>query len=469
MWAAIKSDFKEFVSTAAEETNAVTTKVVSKTSDSISGSGSKAKQEDQENSTTGGWAGAALAPLSNASRGFSMEGVGASVKGFSSMIGGVVAPLPRANASSAVVGEGYKNSALLASEEEEELGWDDDEDDLDVNDVEEEEDNPLDDVVLENQTSKQELATQHDDTNEILSALQSKLSAVEKERNELQIEHRKQTALLVELRSKVEELERGNDAHGEGVAEADKEEDSKMKALREEIASLKLQLEQSSSSHVQVKDTENDEDKEMILKQYQRQIQELTSELACLQQKCHASDAELERAKEQFSQGEREFNTIIDEQQKKLDAAHSNTSKLEQLLVDMEASYARALQELQDSKSKIVELEGENQCLVQEMEVRAVNFSSTLEEEVKKDVSEMEDMTFATPIATPAIPTEGVVYEEEKLEDGSRGEMSSGEKITADESFVTAGDVLSPKVKNAGEAEAEEDDWGDGDWGDDDD
>eukprot|EP00804_Cyclotella_cryptica_P002350 CCRYP_004052-RA/>CCRYP_004052-RA protein AED:0.10 eAED:0.10 QI:0/-1/0/1/-1/1/1/0/468 len=468
MWAAIKSDFKEFVSTAAEETNAVTTKVVSKTSDSISGSGSKAKPEDQDNPNAGGWAGAALAPLSSASRGFSMEGVGASVKGFSSMIGGVVAPHPRPNASSAVVGEGDKNAALLASEEEEEeLGWDDDEDDLDVDDDAEEGDAPLADVVLETEPSKQEVVTQDDQTNDIILALQSKLSAVEKERNELQIEHRKQTALLVELRSKVEELERENDAHVEGVTEKAKEEDSEMEALKDEIESLKLQLEQSGSSHVQVKDTENGEDNEILLEQYQRQIQELTNELETLQQKCHASDTELQRVKEQSSQGEQELNTLIDEQQKQLETVHSHTSQLEQSLVDMETAYARAQQELQDAKSKIVELEGENQRLAEEIEVQALNFASTLEEEVEKTKKEIHSMSFAAPVAIPAIPMTGARNEGEKLEDD--GEISSGEKITADESFITAGDVLTPKVKRSGEAEAEEDDWGDGDWGDDDD
>ena len=248
MWAAIKSDFKEFVAETAEETKAVVTnnsKSAVVSSDDTAG----INNNSSDAGTNRSWAGGALnltANLSNLTSKATHVASNIDVKGFSSMIGGVVAPHPTTTSSqqhqsTSVAAAGDKNaSALLAEDEEEELGWDDDDDDdLDVEDVQLDSsdataavlpaaDGDVDgvdadgksdsnqDAVTSEQTSPN--TNKEDDTNEILTILQNKLSAVENECNELQAE-------LVELRSKVDELQRKSEGQ-------ENEEEMEVQALK---------------------------------------------------------------------------------------------------------------------------------------------------------------------------------------------------------------------------------------------
>eukprot|EP00956_Cyclotella_meneghiniana_P025420 scaffold53052_cov53-Cyclotella_meneghiniana.AAC.5 len=239
MWAAIKSDFKEFVAETAEETKAVVTTNTSKSAVSDDTAGNNNNNSDAGRS----WAGGALnltANLSNLTTKASHVASNIDVKGIGSMIGGVVAPHPTNTSQQQhqpTTSAGDKNaSALLAEDEEEELGWDDDDDDdLDIEDVQLDSSTAVlpaadgDDVdadVVEKSSNQDDVTAEQaspntnkeDDSNEILAILQNKLSTVENERNELQVKHRQQTAELVELRSMVDELQR--DGQGQENEEA---------------------------------------------------------------------------------------------------------------------------------------------------------------------------------------------------------------------------------------------------------
>jgi septal ring factor EnvC (AmiA/AmiB activator) len=435
MWAAIKSDFKEFVSTAAEETNAVTNKALS----------------ERVSAATGVVSTAASKAVS------SVENVGASVKGLSGMIGGVVAPVSN---GVPVGGSSNASKVLLVEEEEEELGWDDDEDDLEIEEMDAPSSagNVVDaaDAIEDNSEDRKEETTKQDDddTKEILLALQSKLSEVEKERNELQTEHRKQTAELVELRSKVEELENTNNSNEKGDALPESTNEEEMQALREEIASLKLQLEQSADS--QAIQSNNQNENEELLKQYQQQIAELN-------QQFQESQAHHVHLMEQVStQKEQEFQSLMTSQKEQLEIAQTTTIELQTQLKEMEKKHASALEELASAIARTTELEGETSRLSQQLEEQAVNFAATLEQEVEKTRREVTSET----VQVSATPTETVEVETAAEDEA---EISSGEKITVDDSFVTAGELFSPKAKGLEGGDEEEEDWGDGGWGDEED
>jgi hypothetical protein len=92
------------------------------------------------------------------------------------------------------------------------------------------------------------------DDSEALRALRSKLEDVERSRNELQSEHRRQTGELVELRSKVEEMERDRRLGGGGEIPSSSNEgrgggggdggygEEEARTLRLLVENLKLQL-----------------------------------------------------------------------------------------------------------------------------------------------------------------------------------------------------------------------------------
>jgi len=305
MWAAIKSDLEEFVSTAAEETNAAASKVVARPDAASS------------REAASSWAASALGTAATKASHAAAGGVGA-VKGLSGMIGGVVAPVRQRPVQT----DHVKNaSALLAASEgdEEALGWDDDEDDCQMG----------------------ELASQSEcDAKDTLLALQGQLSRVEKERDALQSEHRKQTAELVELRSKVDELQGAVD-RGRTVSPG---QDEEVQALREEIASLKLRLDPS-----QPVDTD-DEANEEQLRRYQQEIAQLNIDLSSLQSNYQESQSQLTQSLETYE-------TQLAAKQQQLQSAQSTTQTLQAQLSQMEQRYATAVQEVSDANAKIIQLE----------------------------------------------------------------------------------------------------------------
>eukprot|EP00956_Cyclotella_meneghiniana_P029565 scaffold72011_cov40-Cyclotella_meneghiniana.AAC.1 len=496
MWAAIKSDFKEFVAETAEETKAV---VATNSNKSVASSDDTAGTSNSNSSDAGrSWAGGALnltANLSNLTSKASHVASNIDVKGLGSMIGGVVAPHPTSSQqhqpTTSVASAGDKNaSALLAEDEEEELGWDDDDDDdLDVEDVQLDSSDAVlpavdgDDVnadVVEKSSNQDAVTSEQaspninkdDDTNEILAILQNKLSAVENERNELQAQHRQQTAELVELRSKVDELQREN----EKEAVVNPNHEMEVQALQDEIAMLKSQLlEATTSSHSNESSLiDNREENEKLLQQYQDQITQLQTQLQSQQQT-------LQETTTHHSRIINESQTLIATQKQELIEAQTKSSALQSELKDMESRYHTALSEI-DEKQKIIDrLEKENCGLVKEMEDKKENL--TMLQEEMKNVT-LDKMVTSTDQPSGSVETTESVVKMDNEEATNttttadaaeeEGEISSGEKINVDDSFVTAGDeeMMSPNTtttnKNlkaallAGEdEEEEEDDWGD--------
>ena len=325
MWAAIKSDLREFATGAAEETNAASEKVVGKKiiPDDVNIDGVHADAR-------------ALADGVGNVMGGAMRGL----VGVSSMVGGIVAPR---NAAADIGGVNRRAvnsdivvttttattptppppsapvsmalSSMLAAvaageddDEEEEMGWDDDDDDVDDDDYVEDNDldtderahgekrmadNSTDDAAADTTPFNDvEMpvaaeggaailsAASHDDSKAIM-ALKTKLASVEKSRNELQSEHRRQTAELVELRSKVEEYERQQQQQSEDdllqKQQLDDENDGESKS-EQKMRDLQLQVEQLKSQlvvQVEVLKQEHEEYVTLI----QREKEELDREL----------------------------------------------------------------------------------------------------------------------------------------------------------------------------------------------
>ncbi|KAL9187498.1 hypothetical protein ACHAXT_001601 [Thalassiosira profunda] len=497
MWAAIKSDLAEFASGAAEETAGVASKVgidinqadaapSSAGSASSLSSGGKPQPGLAQRGADGSvlLANAALSMGSKSLKG--LQGVG-------SMVGGIVAPRnDGATAASSGPASGTaptKPSALGAQllagdedDEEEELGWgSDDDDDLDVgSDIggDGEKGAPktaTDDFFREELDAKEGSKSSQPSSDgaaasatssadkEVLQALQSKLEQVEQSRAELQAEHRKQTGQLVELRAKVEELEKQKETPVDAnVGESDEE----VKALQGEIEQLKLQLSEQSGKasqeheeavaalvrekeeleqqlHAQkdlneelsgINQTLLEQDKasssedEEQLQKYQAQIHELTAELQSLQDNLESATTELGRAQE------------LSSQQEKLH--EERTGQLEGNLSKVRKALATAVKENEESKGTLASLEEKVQQAKDELEAQAADFAIKLREGVAKAKAEAQaekekekvDASFAT--TAEDAPASAVKKEEEQPK---KGEDS---------------DELS-------------DDWGDADWGDD--
>lgn len=487
MWAAIKSDFKEFVTETAEETKSVvaTNKLATTTTTTTS---SKPPSNDDTNDRS--WA-VLGATVSNLTAKASHVASNIDVRGIGGMMGGVAA------VTAPLVAEDKSASALLAEDEEEELGWDDDDDDddLDIEDLPmDSADDPAAEVVgavdaenkstvrdataAEQQAPEQEPHVTTKNTNEILSMLRKKLSQVETERNELQAQHRHQTAELVELRSKMDELQlvgTGGEERREGTTAAttvaitaddahvdpSHGDDGVVKALEEEIASLKSQLEASSHEPPAV-DTTNDKENEQLLLQYQTQISQLQSQLESERQTSEASEAHHSRIAD-------ESVRLIESQKRELVEARTKSQALQSRLEEIESMYHSALREVEEKNDCIAKLQEEKRTLEKDMEDQATNFALTLEEEVSRTKLEARTTSGGVDAATATdelAPEMNTVEKSETTDAADReeeGEISSGEKINVDDSFVTAGEMLSPnnlKSALAGDEE-EEDDWGD--------
>jgi len=554
MWAAIKSDFKEFASSAVEETTAVASKVTSTvvTTTSIRADEIANHQEDNDDvisnkkpPTTRVADGSVLlasAALSMGERG--LKGLSS----VSSMIGGVVAPryeedeegdnnngqknwdnsnslnysAPSSNNNVSSAPSSSATSLLaaeLVDDEEEELGWDDDDDDDDDDDLDFESDNGgtnNDDDDDDNEEEEEELVFSTDGDNQnvqtnsdagtnkpndtvgvptnttdkenddILKALQAKLTTVQEEKMILQQEYRNQTAELVELRARVEELgiEQNNLVLSAKVqAEAQKHHDEERRVLEDELEQLKLQLEQEQQQQQQQEATDNEKgtiDKEMIasllrekemldeeLKLQKENNEELVQQNQKLQESSKLGEemneqqrleleeqkelktkelmmelkslqAELERANlavtqmsEESSRQGQEYKCAIETKSLELEQSLEQTRQLEQSLAEMEKSYNDLQQEANESKSQLEELSMELQNMKEQMKLR-----------------EMEhDTSFATAAAD---------------EDRVEGVNDTEAALTVEEPSMKA---LSTDLDDV----ASDDDWGDGDWGDDDD
>jgi hypothetical protein len=528
MWAAFTSDLAEFATGAAEETTAAASKVgvdikiptftddgeEQNASGVGSGFASSAGQQGVDGSVM--FANAALSMGEKGLKGLA---------GMSSMVGGMVAPrggndsapgggggVTSYNNSSAAAGKPSAFTSMLAAgeddEEEEELGWDDDDDDdLDVDiasdnggadngknavttddffdeqlgeEGEKSSSQPHAAVISKDASSANNVAISSSQDKEVMQALQTKLDAVEQSRAELQSEHRRQTAELVELRSKVEELEEKSKSSPSGDAVPDgtpsegggsSNDAGELEALQEQIEQLKLQLadqkkdlteehEQALAALIQEKaqleeelktqkeqtlqaqasSSSSNEEQQEVLKQYQQQIKDLTSELTTLQTKYVSTSTELDQAKDQSAhQGE-----IQEEAARVL----KHTKSLEQSLSVTKASHASAQREAEEAKAKLITMEREVQDAKDEMEKQAAEFAIRLREEVAKAKTSVQSVA----------AEEDIEEQDEKkpIEDDAAANEIAVEKAPSN------------PVKIGDSDEELSDDWGDGDWGGDD-
>mmetsp|Transcript_8569 Transcript_8569/g.18281 ORF Transcript_8569/g.18281 Transcript_8569/m.18281 type:complete len:543 (+) Transcript_8569:103-1731(+) len=541
MWAVIKSDFKEFVSSAAEETTAVASKVGvplrgedeqgidRKDGDSSSVSNNETGLSSVPSSTAsnasvagssvagslGGWSG--LGGGSGAGKSKNSDGGGwgiavggMDVKGLTSMFGGSVendganssstSASSLGGAASSFRGGASGEPAPLSSyaaaqddDDEEELGWDDDDDDLleeGVGDDQEGEDSqqiknlsdPEVAAAATTSTSAMSNVDAADDvTKDLLSKLQSKLDQVEKEKSSLQLEHRQQTAELVELRAKVEEFERA-DFGGKRSSSSSDTNEREIQKLTEQIEQLQLQITQQDKSATDnpnetddtiaslIQEKEqlerelsnqkeqnelltaknrsllnlssevNEEQNQKLLEEYKMQMQQLTSELDVLKLQLESTDLELQRFQTQSREKEQEHqqSSLRQRQQheEEMLRAQEQTNQLRKTLKEMEEAYANAESEAKQSQLKLALVESELERVKLEMQEQALNFEAKLEEEVEK----------------------------------AKGHVPLGmEAKASEESTPVIGDAVAPKSSSEKLAASlgEEDDWGDGDWGDD--
>ena len=480
MWAAFKSDLAEFASGAAEETSVVASKVgVTLASDTD----------------------ATTAPPSSSASGvdgsvlFSMGDKGLKgIQGVSSMLRNTAAAAVATNSNKTAVpafessGGGNPSPALSSmlaqaagedDEGEDELGWDDDDDDdLDLDEensgVVIDADDNKNDVIFEEQLGQppkegegnKNPACVSSPDRQVVADLQSKIDAVEKERARLQIEHRTQTAELVELRAKVEELEQ---QESKPTAE-DREEDEKVRALEEEVAKLKLQLSEQPAS---------------LMQENEKVVAGLIQEKGTLEQQLNAQRKHNEKILLHTSQDTPSSSSdtqelLLQEYQQQIElliakprSLHdteftsqeqlNHTKQTEQLLLQMKDYHTLALKEAQKSKAELTAAEEELRSTKMEMEevqaklVQAANFAVRLQEEAAKAEAQQQEQELEKPVSTLSTSTPEDVPGGTALVDSS--EMATN--ASSNSSPVKIGE--DEELSDTWGADGEElsDDWGD--------
>mmetsp|Transcript_30549 Transcript_30549/g.57844 ORF Transcript_30549/g.57844 Transcript_30549/m.57844 type:complete len:532 (+) Transcript_30549:182-1777(+) len=531
MWAAFKSDLQEFASGAAEETTAVASKV---------GVHISSDDGDASGRSSGGGVGSGLSGFasSTSQRGSGTDGsvlfanaafsIGEKgLKGFqgmSSMVGGIVAPASATavggatnNSSSALSsfassGGNNKPSAALSSmmlaededEEEDEFGWDDDDDDLDV-DIEEEggEDNKsATGVAGQTDFFEEHLGSTEKGENksiqpsvdavssasptsssldkEVLTALQSKLDTVEKARAELQIEHRSQTAELVELRAKVEELEQQRDINSgiDGAAVLSEggsgKSEEEVQALEVEVERLRVLLDEQ-----QPKDDLPQEHKDVVealiqekvtldkeLNDQKQQNDQLSQENLNLQEQIGQMSQDKVAASGKEQGLIQQYGNKIKDLTEELQSLQVNLDTKEQSFLKMEESYALALKDAQESKTRLAELDNEVRDVMTKLEARDV-IPEVRPGEEKERVSEAFEFKLAKMVGSSADSPSSAVEEVLAVAEPSAGQNQDVTSETAnnDDSDDDADEESTTPVKSDGNGDEElSDDWGDGEW-----
>lgn len=485
MWASLKNDLKEFATGAVEETAAVADKV------GIDISTSAAEREPSaaatsSNTNTGSQSrvndGSVM--LANAALSMGQQGL-RGLSSAASMIGGVVAPRAEdgtrnVDSRSSTPGDSFASSAAATiptpiksalavddEEDEEELGWGSDDDDIEVEDLDEGGQSQEDNTAESKALPAENAAAMGDLDKEVMQALQSKLDAVEKEREALQTQHRRQTGELIELRAKLEEFSSEAEV-GETSVNAD--DAREIEALRAEVKQLQEQLSEQMihasmekddaiAEAVKEKDglvqqiaahkSENEELKlqnqtlqeaketrsgasakqDEELQEYQQQIQDLTAELESLQASLSTGEKELLQTKEQLALASTDHAQELAEQVEV-------TKQLEQALADIENSYQDALKEAESSKVQIRNLESEIQSMKADRAAQEAELTVKPDQENEIKAAAIDEGVVSQ-IPAPLAETQS----EETNKDDSKDD--SGVKVEEDE--------LS-------------DDWGDGDW-----
>ena len=419
-------------------------------------------------------------------------------------------------------------------DDEEELGWDDD-DDLDLGD-----DGPTGsrasapdvagaaakakagggggDVAPSAAAGDLTYAstTKEDDEDDwdALEALKSKLESVEKSRNELQNEHRRQTAELVELRSKVGELERERAGRMVGGEE---EEEDEVATLRFQVEELKSRLTEQSkalskeheglvekilrqkerldaelSMHKSRNDElveenralierggahdDDDESDGLLLREYQRRIRDLEDELASAKADLCSASAELISAKRDAEERDMANRRMIEEKLLR-------EEELEGSLARIADERERALIEANEARSKLTVVEGEVHAVRAELAARTSEYEEGLPR-FEAESSSSSPVAAAVPVTEPAVSLYDAVPEDNDdaatlpppllATDGSsrappRKDDSDaahgGDGMTSSPSPSSRDSGISPPIKVEVDDELS-DDWGDGGWGD---
>ena len=531
MWAAIKSDLREFATGAAEETNAASEKVVGKKiiPDDVNIDGVHADAK-------------ALADGVGNVMGGAMRGL----VGVSSLVGGIVAPRNAAADISGVANRRAINSNIVVTatttttpppppsapvsmalssmlaavaageddDEEEEMGWDDDDDDVDDddyvddNDLDTDErahgekrmaDNSTDDAAADTtpfndvempiaaESGAAISAASHDDS-KALMALQTKLASVEKSRNELQSEHRRQTAELVELRSKVKEYERQQQQQSEDdllqKQQLDDENEGENKS-EQKMRDLQLQVEQLKSQLVEQVEVLKQEHKEYVTL-IQREKEEL--------------DRELNEERQRNDVLMRQNTALVDNKRSDKDEEEAKELLLHQSQInalEMELSSLRTNLDTTTCELLSVKEHMTNQVLVHQEEIqRQLAITNDIEErllrtkeeytraissevnESKVTQTESETQTDSSVTTPPLNISPDDTASEDTVVSTGLGLGSADDVVDNNKSFATANEELleagapspspssgsSPDIKVDITEDELSDDWGDGGW-----
>lgn len=529
MWAAIKSDLREFATGAAEETNAASEKVV----------GKKIIPNDVNIDGVHALADGVGNVMGGAIRG---------LVGVSSMVGGIVAPRNAATDISFVNRRAINNnimvttttttpppppsapvsmalSSMLAAvaageddDEEEEMGWDDDDDDVvdddyvEDNDLDTDErahgekrmaDNSTDDAAADTtpfndvempvaaESGAAISAASHDDS-KALMALKTKLASVEKSRNELQSEHRRQTDELVELRSKVEEYERQQQQQSEDdqLQKQHLDEENEGENKSEQMRNLQLQVEQLKSQLVEQVEVLKQEHKEYVTL-IQREKEELDRELNEERQRNDdlmrqntalvdnkRSDKDEEEAKElllhqsQINALEMELSSLrtnldtttcellsVKEHMTNQELVHREeiqhqlaiTNDIEERLLRTKEEYTRAIISSEVNESKVTQTESETQT---------DSSVTTPPLNISPDDTASEDTVVSTSLPIP----QDASFADDVVDNNKSFATANEELLEAGAPSPSPSSGTSPAIKVDITEDELSDDWGDGGW-----
>lgn len=308
-----------------------------------------------------------------------------------------------------------------------------------------------------------------------MRALQAKLELVEQCRADLQSEHRRQTAELVELRAKLVEMEQQHhqSSSSEGESAPSKDENTGtdeeiVQALQHEIERLKQifdeQMKDASEEHKQavsalIQEKENlekelhsqrqknqdlvtemqtlmemnnqresqvpaeisTEEEQALLHQYQTQIQELTLELEALQANLDNSATALSQVNE---------NSTIQSQrhQEEMEQQLARTTALEVTLSQTKEEYARVMEE---SKVKLVEMENVVQAVKTELETKELEFEDRLQVEIARVKCSNSELALNTSTASSYVTSDDAPRQDEEEEGDEEEDINDHVNLAA--------------------------------------
>ena len=178
-----------------------------------------------------------------------------------------------------------------------------------------------------------------------------------------------------------EQMKNASDEHKQAIAALIQEKESLENELQSQqrqnqdlVTEIQTLLEMNNQRESHVAETSHEE--QALLHQYQKQIQELTSELAALQSNLDDTTAALCQVNENTAmQGQRH--------REELEQQLAKTATLELTLTHTKEEHARAITEVEESTSKkLAEMEQVVQVVKTELEMKEVEFDERLQAEI---------------------------------------------------------------------------------------